>query len=55
MFKKFLATILTILTLSSGFSTKAFAGSSDNEKPLVVEITTDWCFACKLLKPVMEE
>ena len=25
------------------------------EKPLFVEISTDWCFACKMLKPIVEE
>lgn len=56
MFKKFLAIILTILTVSSNVNSKAFAESYlEKDKPLVVEITTDWCFACKLLKPIMEE
>ena len=55
MIKKISALIFTTLISSTGFNLMAFAESSSEEKPLVVEITTDWCFACKLLKPIMEE
>ena len=54
MFKKIIITIflIVLMTIQNGLTSKAFAS---HDKPLVVEITTDWCFACKLLKPIMEE
>lgn len=34
-------------------SLKAYSYFSD--RPLLIEISTDWCYACKLLKPTIEE
>lgn len=52
--------ILVTLTLASVFlfqplSSKAIDNSYDDGRPLFVEITTDWCSACKYLKPTVEE
>lgn len=51
---------LVLLGISLAFSfyvqslnLKAFSYFSD--KPLFVEISTDWCYACKLLKPTVSE
>lgn len=35
-------------------ATGAFAQFYTSEKPLFIVISTDWCFACKILKPVVE-
>lgn len=46
--------LLSILCFESK-SSNAFAQLYTSEKPLFVVISTDWCFACKLLKPVIEK
>lgn len=47
------AFLLLTLFLANIFVVKAEALQSD--KPLFVVISTDWCFACKKLHPVIEE
>ncbi|OGI20418.1 MAG: hypothetical protein A3B68_02730 [Candidatus Melainabacteria bacterium RIFCSPHIGHO2_02_FULL_34_12] len=52
-FKKIFLTLAfsSLLFLNSYEAAYAYS----DEKPLFVEISTDWCFACKLLKPTIEE
>ena len=54
--KKASTSIVLILLIASFLfcSPKAYAQSID-EKPLFVTISTQWCYACKILKPVIEE
>ena len=46
--------LLAGLTFSNCFTLPSFAFYT-GDKVLFVEISTDWCFACKMLKPVVEE
>jgi thiol-disulfide isomerase/thioredoxin len=45
--------LVAICTIT--FSTKANAQYFSDGKPVFVEISTEWCFACKMLKPVVEQ
>lgn len=49
----------TILLLCIFFlqplNSKAMDPGYNGDKPLFVEISTDWCFACKILEPIIEE
>lgn len=49
-----LLTVALLLTFSS-LSSKAIDHGYDGQTPLFVTISTDWCFACKLLEPVVEQ
>lgn len=54
--KNFLIGILvSILLLVGGFNLRTTAQFYGGDKPLFVEISTTWCFACQLLKPTIEE
>ena len=43
--------IMLCVLFFNTFNSKAYYSS----KPLLVEISTQWCFACKMLKPTIEE
>ena len=53
--KKILAAILIGSLFLNFFVYKLPAKSYSSDKPLFVEISTQWCFACKMLKPTIEE
>lgn len=53
--KVFFIKLFILLSILCFWSTASFAGFYTSEKPLFVVISTDWCFACKLLKPVIEK
>lgn len=49
------ALILICLLFAQPLSSKAIDHGYYGDKPLFIEISTDWCFACKLLEPVIEQ
>ncbi len=51
--KRFAIFLFSIFFALNVFSAKA--ESVDNGKPLFVIISTDWCYACKMLHPVINE
>ena len=53
--KKTILSILIGISVLIGSNIKASAQNFDPEKPLFVEISTDWCFACKFLKPTIQK
>ncbi len=56
---KYTLKLFVIVFLFSAFFTlnisKAKAEYLGNDKPIFVTISTDWCYACKILHPVIEE
>jgi len=44
-----------ISAIAITFSSKASAQYFSDGKPVFVEISTEWCFACKMLKPVVDQ
>ncbi len=46
--------ILSTILFSFNFS-EVKAGDLANDKPLFVIVSTDWCYACKMLHPVVDE
>ncbi len=51
--KQFYTLTLIIILSIFLFTPKAYATETD--KPLFVTISTEWCYACKLLKPKIDE
>ncbi len=57
-FKNTTKSFLAVALLLTGFSFNILGVKAEdlrNDKPLFVIISTDWCFACKLLHPVINE
>lgn len=55
--KNTLVKLLTValLLIFSSLSSKAIDRGYDGQTPLFVTISTNWCFACKILEPVVEQ
>ena len=53
--KKLFLSILFLLLLCMFNVIKAGASDLTNDKPLFVIVSTDWCYACKKLHPIIEE
>ena len=47
--------LILLIAFASAFTLSANAQYLSDGKPVFVEISTDWCFACKMLKPTIEE
>lgn len=47
--------ILICILFFHQIKSNAIDSGYSGDKPLFVEITTDWCFACKYLEPTVEE
>lgn len=47
--------LVLLIAFASSFALNANAQYLSDGKPVFVEISTDWCFACKMLKPTIEE
>lgn len=49
------AIIITLITLFATVFSSAPSNAIFSGNPIFVEITTEWCGACKMLKPVIED
>ncbi len=49
------AILLICLIFAQPLSSKAIDHGYDGDKPLFIEISTDWCYACKMLEPTIVE
>lgn len=47
--------VATAIFLAVAFSISTVRAAFENEKPLVVTITSEWCATCQKLKPVIDE
>ncbi len=55
MYLRRLYNLFLLIAFASLFALSANAQYLSDGKPVFVEISTDWCFACKMLKPTIEE
>lgn len=53
--KGILAILIAVLLFFQTSSVRSPAQFDNNDKLLFVTVSTDWCFACKIVKPVIEE
>lgn len=55
MYLRKIFNFILLTAFASSFALSANAQYLSDGKPVFVEISTDWCFACKMLKPTIEE